>query len=799
MTSYSLYDSVESGGTHFPSDDRTGRRLIQSDASLHPNFTSPSQEVPRSDGISSLLALERTLIGVHRLLRDRSRELEPSGKLKYRRRAEIFNPFMETFAEQEPSRGTTTVANLSRDVSVVWEVGFDFFFLFFEHFPISEEGGPRRFCVVWVDRLPIAEGAVGEVWEIVGLRVNDTGGCPGCDSCCNVRRCDMSNGVAQRGTVRWKEWVPLVSQQQRLRSLIQVIAYNVQVDEKLLKREKGVKWSYYYTIHLTTMSSPLYTSERLESDNPKWAEIEINQENGAVNGIVIRLWVHPSGGGDDQVITVWGVHLSGLVYVGGRLLCADPSLLGPNTLVFHMHGGYFTAPHCFLQPHPATPRTLTVQLPASQVKPSYTLKLLLRLHRMQLVIKKQAASAKALRDRICEGTSCGTGDAGGSGGGSSSGGGTGGLTLRRLLQGSGGAAKKSPEMRRRLLDVRRQIELVRFRVNLLTQEKDRAQGALRKLTAAKDVLAEDNQDKRGELMERYCCLRKEIEQRRWKEETMAELRSQLTCTNSALDVRIKQLMAQLSYIYPITQAQDGRFLIRGVHLPYSEDFEGKDETMVSVALGFVAHLVQMMAFFLNVPTRYPIVYFGSRSKVIDHINDKIPDKDRIFPLYARSKDKYVFDYGVYLLNKNIAQLRWTCGLNTSDLRLTLPNLKTLMTLNKSQNLNTGLRSERTQSVSEGRSAGPPQPPRRQKAASCSLDGNVDWDAEVATAAMPGSDPQHYAESYLQHQEQKRKQRSAVVAATPLTDLASLMSLDIPNRFNPQVNGDNGQFVSRTNS
>ncbi|KAG8271216.1 hypothetical protein J6590_068106 [Homalodisca vitripennis] len=31
------------------------------------------------------------------------------------------------------------------------------------------------------------------------------------------------------------------------------------------------------------MSAPFYTSEKLESDNPKWADVEINQVNGAAN------------------------------------------------------------------------------------------------------------------------------------------------------------------------------------------------------------------------------------------------------------------------------------------------------------------------------------------------------------------------------------------------------------------------------------------------------------------------------------------------------------------------------------
>jgi hypothetical protein len=53
-----------------------------------------------------------------------------------------------------------------------------------------------------------------------------------------------------------------------------------------------------------------------------------------------------------------------------------------------------------------------------------------------------------------------------------------------------------------------------------------------------------------------------------------------------------------------------------------------------------------------------------------------------FPLYSRGKEKLPFDYAVYLLNKNIAQLRWCCGITTTDLRATLPNLSALMSLNK---------------------------------------------------------------------------------------------------------------------
>ncbi|KAL4697303.1 hypothetical protein H8959_003001, partial [Pygathrix nigripes] len=49
-----------------------------------------------------------------------------------------------------------------------------------------------------------------------------------------------------------------------------------------------------------------------------------------------------------------------------------------------------------------------------------------------------------------------------------------------------------------------------------------------------------------------------------------------------------------------------------------------------------------------------------------------------FPLYPKGGEKLQFDYGVYLLNKNIAQLRYQHGLGTPDLRQTLPNLKNFM-------------------------------------------------------------------------------------------------------------------------
>lgn len=66
-----------------------------------------------------------------------------------------------------------------------------------------------------------------------------------------------------------------------------------------------------------------------------------------------------------------------------------------------------------------------------------------------------------------------------------------------------------------------------------------------------------------------------------------------------------------------------------MHLPNSEHFNGIDDTQLSVALGYVSHLIVMISYFLDIPLRYPINHIGSRSKIIDNISHEIKDRDRV--------------------------------------------------------------------------------------------------------------------------------------------------------------------------
>lgn len=474
-------------------------------------------------------------------------------------------------------------------------------------------------------------------------------------------------------TPRWKEWIPLISQQQRLRNMVQVAAYNV-------------PWypgsSLYFTLHETTMSSPFYTSECLQHQHPKWGEMDMSCLPSSVNtsakGLVMRLWLRQGPQTNDKVVLVWGFYFSGLVYLGPRL-AVTALHFNENAVVLHMQGGYFTDYHSLKEvPSDALVRNLSIWLPLTETRPSYSVSLLLRLRNIQQAIKKLSEQSGLLREKILAG---GTPNEAAHISRESN------PTIRRLLS----KGRPKPQERQETLSLLCQVEMLRFRVALLRQEKANKLELVSSLEKQQIITANENADRSCNLTERYQNLHKKIERLRDKKCHYNETREALLLRSSQLSFRRKKLMSLLSHIYPVTLT-DGKYRICGIHLPNSEELSHADDISVSVALGFVAHLVQMVSIFLQVPLRYPIIHFGSRSKIIDHITEKIPDREREFPLFARGKDKIQFHYGVYLLNKNIAQLRWLVGFPTNDLRATLHNVYHLLHLNQFSSLENHHRS-----------------------------------------------------------------------------------------------------------
>ncbi|RAK75702.1 putative UV radiation resistance protein (UVRAG) [Aspergillus fijiensis CBS 313.89] len=140
--------------------------------------------------------------------------------------------------------------------------------------------------------------------------------------------------------------------------------------------------------------------------------------------------------------------------------------------------------------------------------------------------------------------------------------------------------------------------------------------------------------------------------------------------------QIRRISEDLLTVYPIEPIPNKplAFTIAGLALPNS-DFTDVDRDEVAAALGYTAHLVYLLSFYLSTPIPYAINPYLSRSFIQDPVSASLPQ--RTFPLHPASV-QYRFEYGVFLLNKDIEFLLNVQGLRVLDIRHTLPNLKYLL-------------------------------------------------------------------------------------------------------------------------
>ncbi|KAF5356162.1 hypothetical protein D9756_003986 [Leucocoprinus leucothites] len=150
------------------------------------------------------------------------------------------------------------------------------------------------------------------------------------------------------------------------------------------------------------------------------------------------------------------------------------------------------------------------------------------------------------------------------------------------------------------------------------------------------------------------------------------------------------LLSTLASIYPIEldSPPDLLYTILDVPLPIPltatdpapplslPNHRNVNEDSVATALGYVAQLLQFLAAYLGKTLIYPVTCVGSRSFIKDGISAMVGP--RMFPLFPKGVDTYRFEYGVFLLNKDIEMLMIDRDLRALDLRHTLPNLKNLV-------------------------------------------------------------------------------------------------------------------------
>ncbi|XP_045339921.1 UV radiation resistance-associated gene protein isoform X4 [Leopardus geoffroyi] len=428
------------------------------------------------------------------------------------------------------------------------------------------------------------------------------------------------------------QWIDFEALQRRLRHLRNIAARNI------VNRNGHQLLDTYFTLHLCNTEKiykEFYRSEVIKNSlNPTWRSLDFgimpDRLDTSVSCFVVKIW----GGKEDiyQLLIEWKVCLDGLKYLGQQIHARNQ-----NEIIFGLNDGYYGAPFEH-KGYSIAQKNILLQVDQNCVRNSYDVFSLLRLHRAQCAIKQTQVTVQKIGKEIEE--------------------------KLRLTSTSN--------------ELRKQSECLHLKILVLRNELERQKKALGREVALLHKQQIALQDKGSAFSAEHLKLQ-------LQKESLNELRKECTAkrelflkTNAQLTIRCRQLLSELSYIYPIDLNEHKDYFVCGVKLPNSEDFQAKDDGSIAVALGYTAHLVSMISFFLQVPLRYPIIHKGSRSTIKDNINDKLTEKEREFPLYPKGGEKLQFDYGVYLLNKNIAQLRYQHGLGTPDLRQTLPNLKNFM-------------------------------------------------------------------------------------------------------------------------
>lgn len=156
---------------------------------------------------------------------------------------------------------------------------------------------------------------------------------------------------------------------------------------------------------------------------------------------------------------------------------------------------------------------------------------------------------------------------------------------------------------------------------------------------------------------------------------ISELQEVLKITHDLSTGQIRRIAETLLSIFPIEPLKSSQksllFTIRNIPLPNST-FDDTNRDSLAAALGFTSHLVHLLSLYLSAPLPYPIESNGSTSFIHDSIS--IALAQRTFPLHPVNVS-YKFEYGVFLLNKDIEVLMAKVGLRMLDIRHTLPNLK----------------------------------------------------------------------------------------------------------------------------
>ncbi|KAL2838802.1 UV radiation resistance protein and autophagy-related subunit 14-domain-containing protein [Aspergillus pseudoustus] len=405
--------------------------------------------------------------------------------------------------------------------------------------------------------------------------------------------------------------------------------------EDITRSRMATSW---FSIHCDGVDEPVYVSEVVvDAVNPNFRAFDLNPCGPLVSRkdcLTLKLWVKTAEMDDYIELVELNLHLQSLQFLG-RSLDSFHQPLPANSILFHFPDGVYTSltdipPLWTPNPTPSSKSTDTAALPTS----SYDA--LMRLANLDECIQ----DALITRERLE-------------------------LQINSILD-------KNQYAVRTASDASRAQDKLALTKNAVSAERKQ----LRIATKRKEELIASIKA-RKEAMESGTRTREKVSSH------LPDARVKLGSSMKLLDQnteetkgQIRRISEDLNEIYPIEPIADKplAFTIAGLALPNSK-FNDVDRDAIAAALGYTAHLVYLLSFYLSIPVPYPITPYSSSSLIQDPVSSSLPQ--RTYPLHPVNV-QYRFEYGVFLLNKDIEFLLNKQGLRVLDIRHTLPNLKYLL-------------------------------------------------------------------------------------------------------------------------
>lgn len=394
----------------------------------------------------------------------------------------------------------------------------------------------------------------------------------------------------------------------------------------------------WFSIHCDGFESPVYISEIVErTANPAFRVFDLNVCGPHVSRkdqLTVKLWAKSENMTDYMLLLELQLSLRSLQFVGKSLETFHHPL-PPNCVLFHFADGIFTS----LTDFPPTQNTSTSNTNGTlQSEPQSTSSYdaLMRLANLDDCIQDALATREKLESQIN-------------------------VILKKHHGG---------------LDLLRQVSQAEEKAALIKRSVTSERKQVRWSAKRKEELINSIKIRREAMKSGRESQNKTSAHLSDAESKLVSSASLLESNHEYTKGQIRRICEDLLAIYPIEPISDKAlaFTIAGLHLPNSR-FDDIDRELVAAALGYTGHLVYLLSFYLSVPLPYPITPFMSNTFIQDPVSSALPR--RTFPLYPVNV-QYRFEYGVFLLNKNIEVLMNRYGLRVLDIRHTLPNLKYLL-------------------------------------------------------------------------------------------------------------------------